>query len=429
MAKEDAATAAADYRGHKGYGEYGGAPRKALGLEDAIAGANERLAPLEAGLKVFVTYDPDGPFFAAAFSIKGRALDRMAQPMALVVVVALAACLMEHYRRDIGWTVLEGDTAKDLSSHIFAMEEFVGTALTFLLVYRLARSAVRYYEARGKAGAMIALVRAVAQCAIGYMGEIPHHRDRVIRFSMALPVATMYHLRKNKPVRGDWGNRAHLAGVLTDEEFEHMLGREHQALWVLDVMRQSIVKVLGTKRDSMYTDEARAAMLKEMMAALNDLGFAFGGMERIDGTPLPFVYLAHLRSFLLVYLISLPIAGALVWGWYTLPISLICAFCFLGIEAAASDCERPFSPSPNHLMLERFCIAAFANVIQIWQGVSLQHDLSEREQEAARHATTFQTEDWQAPVPSSAEPAAANEMGVALPYADLLSAADAGAAP
>lgn len=366
--------------------------RSGVGLEDAIACAKERNGALEACLGAFVTYNPDGSFFFPVFSIRGRGLDRIAQPMVAILVVAVGACLLEHSLEEMGDTSVGRD---GLSEYIFAMHQFVGTAMAFLLVYRLGRSAVRYYEARAKAGAMIALVRKIAQCAMGYLGDSEYHRDRVVRFAMALPVATLYLLRKNKVDRGDWGNRTHLAGVLTDEEFQLMMEREHQPLWVQEVMRESVVKVLGTagKFNTKFTDAARAAMLRETMDVINQLGDAFGGMERIDGTPLPFAYLAHLRTFLLLYLLTLPVAGAIVWGWWAIPISLVCGYVFLGIEAAAADCERPFAPSPNHLMLERFCIVSFANIIQTWQGIVLP-DMSVDEQEAARQATEFEIDDF-----------------------------------
>eukprot|EP00445_Apocalathium_hangoei_P092342 CAMPEP_0204232722 /NCGR_PEP_ID=MMETSP0361-20130328/89646_1 /ASSEMBLY_ACC=CAM_ASM_000343 /TAXON_ID=268821 /ORGANISM="Scrippsiella Hangoei, Strain SHTV-5" /LENGTH=70 /DNA_ID=CAMNT_0051202777 /DNA_START=30 /DNA_END=242 /DNA_ORIENTATION=+ len=42
-----------------------------------------------------------------------------------------------------------------------------------------------------------------------------------------------------------------------------------------------------------------------------------GAMERINSTPLPFAYVAHLRTFLVLYLLGLPIALYGSWGWAT----------------------------------------------------------------------------------------------------------------
>ena len=93
-----------------------------------------------------------------------------------------------------------------------------------------------------------------------------------------------------------------------------------------------------------------------MLRSVRGLGVPLGGCERIQGTPLPFVYVAHLRSFLLVVLCGVPIVYGCEWRWATIPLALLIALALLGIEAASVECERPFDekPSKNHHDLERF---------------------------------------------------------------------------
>ena len=71
------------------------------------------------------------------------------------------------------------------------------------------------------------------------------------------------------------------------------------------------------------------------------MGVPLGGCERIQGTPLPFVYVAHLRSFLLFYLLGIPFIYVCSWQWATIPLSMVIAFALLGIEAASVECARP----------------------------------------------------------------------------------------
>ena len=95
------------------------------------------------------------------------------------------------------------------------------------------------------------------------------------------------------------------------------------------------------------------------------MAVALGGCERIMGTPLPFVYVSHLRTFLvLVLCFGVPLVFACSWGWAAIGLAPLVAFCFLGVEAASIECERPFSgtPSKNHHDLERFAIAVSAEV-------------------------------------------------------------------
>ena len=81
-----------------------------------------------------------------------------------------------------------------------------------------------------------------------------------------------------------------------------------------------------------------------------------GGCERIQGTPLPYAYVAHLHAFLLVVLCAIPIVYSCAWKWATLALGPLIAFAFLGIEAVSVENERPFAarPTKNHHDVERF---------------------------------------------------------------------------
>jgi putative membrane protein len=92
----------------------------------------------------------------------------------------------------------------------------------------------------------------------------------------------------------------------------------------------------------------------------------FGGLERVKGTPLPIVYVAHLRLFLLGYLLSLPYVYGHTWGWFTIPAVFITGYALLGIDGAAVECESPFKQNrPNHLNMESFCLTALTNIEQL----------------------------------------------------------------
>merc|ERR1712110_621485 len=90
-----------------------------------------------------------------------------------------------------------------------------------------------------------------------------------------------------------------------------------------------------------------------------------GAMERINNTPLPFAYVAHLRTFLVLYLFGLPFTFEPDWGWSTPIFVAIIAFSLLGLEASAVSCERPFGLNENHLPMDRFCEVVTDNVLQI----------------------------------------------------------------
>jgi predicted membrane chloride channel (bestrophin family) len=88
-------------------------------------------------------------------------------------------------------------------------------------------------------------------------------------------------------------------------------------------------------------------------------------MERIRSSPLPLVYVMHLRIFLFVFFISLPYIWYPSWRWSTIPIVLVTSFAMLGLEGIAIEVEYPFRRDrPNHLDTDNFCTVALGTIQQ-----------------------------------------------------------------
>ncbi|MES1213282.1 MAG: bestrophin family ion channel, partial [Singulisphaera sp.] len=88
---------------------------------------------------------------------------------------------------------------------------------------------------------------------------------------------------------------------------------------------------------------------------LNGMVDAQGGCERIQKTPLPFVYASLIRQLLLIYLASLPFVLVGRMGFAAPLVVAVVSFGMLGIEEAGAEIERPFSTNPNCLPLEQIC--------------------------------------------------------------------------
>ena len=82
---------------------------------------------------------------------------------------------------------------------------------------------------------------------------------------------------------------------------------------------------------------------------------ALGSCERIHATPLPFVYVVHLRRTLIWYCFSLPLALVQTYGWGTTVVVALVAYTFFGIEEIGVEIEDPFGNDANDLPLERYC--------------------------------------------------------------------------
>jgi len=112
------------------------------------------------------------------------------------------------------------------------------------------------------------------------------------------------------------------------------------------------------------TPQGRAIFYQQIRDQLDILYGAYGAMERINGTPLPFVYVIHLRTFLLLYLFLWNMVSVATYGWASLPFLFLLNWALLGIEAAAVECEKPFSYKPNHLLLGKMSVVIARNIAQ-----------------------------------------------------------------
>ena len=99
------------------------------------------------------------------------------------------------------------------------------------------------------------------------------------------------------------------------------------------------------------------------------------------------MYVAHLRSMLLLVLCTIPIVYGCDWRWATIPLTLLIAFALLGLEAASVECERPFSPAPtkNHHDLERFAELISREVLDMLDRARLRAGGSARRGPLAMH--------------------------------------------
>ncbi|KAL9189327.1 hypothetical protein ACHAXT_011817 [Thalassiosira profunda] len=279
--------------------------------------------------------------------------------------------------------------------------------VSFLMTFRLGRAAIRFWDARAAAGNIIRTCRdasstvavalgaparlemsSVDSAATSRNGEKQlqydvHEKllDEYARWLCAFPVATKNFLRSRMDAKNEgWGDEEHarlrqeeLAFLLSAKDAETILTANHGVLVVLDRLR-SLAYDICFVTDLGLPSVAAAELHKQMNSHINTLSGSFGAMERISGTPLPFVYVVHLRTFLLVYLLLLNVFSiADVWvtqehpvadGWAVLLALLATNWAMLGLEAASVECERPFGYSPNHLPLASYCIVVGENVVQ-----------------------------------------------------------------
>jgi hypothetical protein len=133
-------------------------------------------------------------------------------------------------------------------------------------------------------------------------------------------------------------------------------------------------------------NSGQGALFEMISGQINQLYDAYGAMERIQLSPLPFIYAIHLRFFLLVYLFLWNMASVANYDWLvsrcffcyalfilileteylcqSLPFLFLFNWSLLGIEACSVVCESPFHYNPNHLTLGRNAVVVARNIGQ-----------------------------------------------------------------
>jgi ion channel-forming bestrophin family protein len=286
----------------------------------------------------------DQGWLVSLLILQGRALDWIVLPWCAVVIhcaiyIFFQEIVFDVKRRDLNyWNAFSGLA--------------VNSTLSFLLVFRLNRAAGRYWLARTLWGDLVAHTRTFVGGVLVYGSHSPTLRDDVVRWMAVLPVFIMEYIRGPKDV--PWSA---VAGLITDVEVVRTRGHIHPPLFVCDQVRYNL-RALFPISDSTSPSVAYgwASERESLESLLNKVMDCCGGMERIKSTPLPMVYVSHLRTFLLIALIMFPYVWGPYWRWGTIAVIAIAAFALLGIEGTAAEVERPFSENRvNALNMDLYC--------------------------------------------------------------------------
>ncbi|GAX09491.1 hypothetical protein FisN_6Lh126 [Fistulifera solaris] len=286
------------------------------------------------------------------FIWEGRSFDLIASPFFLSVLHAVGYCIVQELVMDLARHELE------VWEVFFPL--VLSTTLSLLLVFRLNRAADRWWTSRIKWGQIIAITRNLVSGLVTH-AEHKEDRDRVIQWILTFVIATMERLRDVKVPP-----KENFAGVLCERQFQEMAGVDHPPMYATDQARYFLARVFAIDEETPIGIANRKTQnLEKMETMIDELMMCCGAMERIKATPLPIVYVSHLRTFLLLSLLMIPYAWGPSWGWATIPFVAVTSFAWLGIEAASMDAEYPFSPvRRNALDMNSYCLLVIQGTMQ-----------------------------------------------------------------
>jgi ion channel-forming bestrophin family protein len=275
-----------------------------------------------------ISYDRNR-WWRTAVSFQGTVLPHTLGRVGLFTLFCLAICLLDDFVLDrYGWPL----PALDQLGHTV-----MGVTMSLLIVHRTNSANTRYWEGRTAWGSIVNASRNLARLA----GAAAPPAEDVGRLLSAFAVALRERLRDRDPTEAlrPWLSGRLLEEVVAASNPPARLGRS-LSNWVRARKAQGAV------------DAVTASDLERQIAALTD---AQGACERIQRTPMPFIYASLIKELLVLYLASLPFVLVAKMGYAAPMVVAVVALGMLGIEDAGVEIENPFGMTPNALPLETIC--------------------------------------------------------------------------
>eukprot|EP00746_Dinoflagellata_sp_MGD_P023904 gnl/MRDRNA2_/MRDRNA2_156057_c0_seq1.p1 gnl/MRDRNA2_/MRDRNA2_156057_c0~~gnl/MRDRNA2_/MRDRNA2_156057_c0_seq1.p1 ORF type:complete len:730 (+),score=94.95 gnl/MRDRNA2_/MRDRNA2_156057_c0_seq1:116-2191(+) len=219
-----------------------------------------------------------------------------------------------------------------------AVHGMTGGCLMFLIVMRTNGAFKKWSEGLKAWTSISAACRELMQQAAAYCDD-EALTGTINAHAVAFAVSVRCHLRAEQI------EETMLQGVMTDEEFRGLMSSNTPPLYCVHYIRHTIAQGLKNK--------TIAPVAMGLEASLRIMVSAFADCQRIV-QPMPYIYVAHLRTFMLAYLLFLPAALLPLLGLHMLAAVAILSYALIGLENTAVQLEDPFGYDSNDLPLDEF---------------------------------------------------------------------------
>ena len=230
--------------------------------------------------------------------------------------------------------------------------------MTYLIGVRVSLSYDRYYEARKKWGMMVNRTRDLARQFHGYIGDAVDPgavlRKDCTRWTIAFVYACKQHLR--------WEDRVpdlRAAGLLSDDELARLEGSRHMPNYCMDQLTRCVAAVRR------HPAAGGGFLFRAMDENIQSFEDQIGACERILKTPVPFSFVLHLRSMILLNVACLPLWLMGKVGWMAIPVTCFYGYMLTGLEDLGNSIENPFRKNWHALPLDGICETIKGNLLEI----------------------------------------------------------------
>lgn len=217
--------------------------------------------------------------------------------------------------------------------NLMTIYTLIGFVISMLLVFRTNTAYDRWWEGRKKWGELLNESRNISVKLANLIKdkeELDFYRRMIPNFAFALK----RHLQKGVE---DWSELD-----LTNTELAELQTKEHVPAHIAKM----IYSKLYALKESKQITEIDFLVLDKSLKTLLEI---CGACERIKKTPIPYSYSMFLKKFILIYVITIPIALVPILGYVAAAIATFIFYVLMSIEIIAEEIEDPFGDDDNDL--------------------------------------------------------------------------------
>ena len=232
-----------------------------------------------------------------------------------------------------------------------SIHSLLGIVLGLLLVFRTNTAYERWWEGRILLGQLVNSSRNLAIKFNTFLGKGNAATKQYLGKLIAnYAFAMKEHLREGviweeieeteRPTILDLKNYIHVPNRIAGLIYE-----EANSLYVMGKITNVQLLILD-KQLEVFTDVA-------------------GACERIKKTPIPLAYSEHLKKFIFLFILILPMGFIHELKYMSIPVVMIIYYAFVGLQLIGEEIEDPFGKDANDLPTDQICETVRSSVYEI----------------------------------------------------------------
>ena len=234
--------------------------------------------------------------------------------------------------------------------NISLIHTLLGFVLSMLLVFRTNTAYDRWWEGRKLLGKMVNDSRNLAIKLHAILPEDDkENRDFFKKYLCFFPHLLSRHLSKQSTKMERAQDQQHT-------EVEQLPHPPNALIWRIQNQVQKLY------REGVITGD-QLIILDTQLSGFLDV---CGGCERIKNTPIPYSYSSFTKKFIVIYVITLPIAYAMSIGYMMTFLTVFVFYVLMSLEVLAEEIEEPFNNEENDLPMELIAQNIERNIIRIF---------------------------------------------------------------